>query len=66
MKTSLAVICGSALVTLGAVGGVLVQGQTQITSSGTMSMGETSTQVTPPSTPDTAAAQPAVKAGGGG
>ncbi len=64
MKTSLVLICGSALVTVGTVGSVLVGGQTQIVSSGTMSMGETTTQETPPSTPDTAVAQPAVKAGG--
>jgi hypothetical protein len=31
--------------------------------SGTMNMGSTSTVQTPPSTPDTAVAQPAVKAG---
>jgi hypothetical protein len=60
----MAVFGGSALVVMGAVGSAMVQDETQLVSSGTMSMGQTSTQVTPPSTPETAAAQPAVKAGG--
>jgi len=60
----MAVFGGSALVVLAAVGGAIVQGQTQIVSKGTMSMGQTTTLETPPSTPETAAAQPAVKAGG--
>ena len=67
MKTLVAVIGGSALVTMGAVGIAIAQGQIhtiQTVSSGTMSMGATSTMVTPPSTPGTAVAQPAVKAGG--
>ena len=67
MRTFVAVIGGSALVTMGAVGIAIAQGQaqtTQMVSSGTMNMGSTSTIVTPPSTPDTAVAQPAVKAGG--
>ncbi len=66
MKVLLAAIGGGALVSLGAVGIAIAQGQVQpaqVVSSGTMSMGQTSTQVTPPSTPDTAVAQPAVKAG---
>lgn len=66
VKMLSAVVGGSALVSLGAVGIVIAQGQTQpaqVVSSGTMSMAETSTQVTPPSTPDTAVAAPAVKAG---
>ena len=66
VKTLMAVFGGSALVALGAVGSLIVQDQPQIISSGTMSMGQTTTQVTPPSTPETAAAQPAVKAGASG
>jgi hypothetical protein len=67
VKTLLAVIGGSALVSLGAVGFVIAQGQPQspqMMSSGTMNMGQTSTVETPPPTPDTSVAEPAVKAGG--
>jgi hypothetical protein len=52
---------------MGAVSIVIAQEHaqpTQIASSGTMNMGATSTIATPPSTPDTAVAEPAVKAGG--
>ena len=66
MKTLVAVIGGSALVAMGAVTIAIAQEQTQTTqmvSSGTMSMGTTSTQETPPTTPETSVAAPAVKAG---
>ena len=59
MKTLVAVIGGSALVAMGAVTIAIAQQQgqpTQMVSSGTMSMGATSTQVTPPTTPETAVA----------
>lgn len=67
MKTLLAVIGGSAVLSLGAVGVLIGQGESQpiqLASSGTMRMAHTSTQVTPPTTPDTGVAVPAVKAGG--
>jgi hypothetical protein len=66
MKTLMAVIGGSALVVMGAMTIAFAQEQaqpTQMVSSGTMNMGSTSTIQTPPSTPDTAVARPAVKAG---
>jgi len=66
MRTLVAVIGGSALVAIGAVTVAIAQQQrqpAQTVSSGTMSMGETSTQVTPPTAPETAVASPAVKAG---
>lgn len=66
MKALLAVIGGSALVAIGALTVAITQEQAQpmhMVSSGTMSVGATSTQATPPTTPDTAMAQPAVKAG---
>ncbi|RDH79193.1 hypothetical protein DVS77_07035 [Mycolicibacterium moriokaense] len=66
MKTLIAVIGGSALVAIGAATVAIVQdhGQAaQVVSSGTMSMGGTSTQETPPATPETTVAAPAVKAG---
>ena len=66
MKKLLAVIGGSAVVALGAAAftaGHVQVGPRQVVSAGTMSMGATSTQVTPPSVPDTAVAKPAVKAG---
>ncbi len=66
MKALIALIGGSALVALGAVTIAITQEHmqpTQVVSSGTMSLGATSTQVTPPTTPDTAVATPAVKAG---
>lgn len=66
MKTVIAVIGGSALVAMGAMTIAIAQEHTQptqVVSSGTMSMGSTSTQVTPATTPETAIAKPAVKAG---
>ena len=66
MKKLLAVIGGSAVVALGAAAFAAGHGQvgpTQVVSSGTMSMGATSTQETPPTAPDTTVAEPAVKAG---
>ena len=68
MKTLFAVIGGSALIAIGAVGVAVAQQQTpaQMVGSGQMSMGATMTQTTPPTVPDTAQAVPAVKAGDGG
>jgi hypothetical protein len=66
MKSLLVVIGGSALVAMGAVTIAIAQEHTQqaqVASSGTMSMGSTSTQETPATTPATAVASPAVKAG---
>ena len=66
MKKLLAVIGGSAMVALGAAAfavGHAQVGPTQVVSSGTMSMGATSTQETPPTVPATSVAVPAVKAG---
>ncbi len=66
MKTLIAVIGGSALVAMGAMTFAITQEQTQSTqmvSSGTMNMGPTSVQETPGTTPETAVAAPAVKAG---
>ena len=66
MKTLVAVIGGSALVAMGAVTIAIAQEQTQMTqtiSSGTMSVGTTSTQETPATAPETSVAAPAVKAG---
>ena len=66
MKTLMTVIGGGALVAMGAVTIVTAQQHaqpTQMGSSGTLSMGATSTQVTPATTPETAVASPAVKAG---
>ncbi len=66
MKTLIAVIGGSALVVMGAMTIAVAQEHaqpTQMVSSGTMNMGSTSTIQTPPSTPETAVARPAVKAG---
>ena len=66
MKKLMTVIGGSALVAIAAVTIAIAQEHmqpAQVVSSGTMSVGSTSTQVTPPTTPETAFAQPAVKAG---
>ena len=66
MKKLLAVIGGSAVVALGAAAfavGHPQVGPTQMVSSGTMSMGASSTQETPPTAPATTIAVPAVKAG---
>ena len=66
VKTFVAVIGGSAVVAMGAVALAVGPEQvepTQVVSSGTMTMGATSTLVTPPTVPDTAVAKPAVKAG---
>jgi hypothetical protein len=66
LKTLIVAIGGSALVVMGAVTMAIAQEHTQpaqVASSGTMSMGATSTQETPATTPATAVAAPAVKAG---
>ena len=66
MKTLITVIGGSALVAMGALGTAIVQEHTQpavVAGSGTMSIGATSTLETPATTPATAVAAPAVKAG---
>ncbi len=66
MKKLLAVIGGSAVVALGAAAFAVGQAQvgpTQMVSSGTMTMGGSSTQETPPTAPATTIAVPAVKAG---
>jgi hypothetical protein len=66
VKTLIAVIGGSALVAIGALTAAIVQehAQTaQVASSGTMSIGSTSKQETPATTPATAVAVPAIKAG---
>ena len=66
MKTFVAVIGGSAVVAMGALAFAVGQEQvepTQIVSSSTMTMGATTTPITPPTVPDTVVAKPAVKAG---
>jgi hypothetical protein len=66
VKTLITVIGGSALVAMGAITASIVQEHTQpanVAGSGTMSIGATSTQETPATTPATAVAAPAVKAG---
>ena len=66
MKTLIAVIGGSALVAMGAMTVAIAQEHmqpAQVASSGTMSMGATSTQETPATTPATGVAVPAIKAG---
>ena len=66
MKTLISVIGGSAFIAVGALAAAIVQesAQTaQVASSGTMSIGSTSKQETPATTPATAVAVPAVKAG---
>jgi hypothetical protein len=66
VKTLITVIGGSALVAIGALTAAIVQEHTQtaqVASSDTMSIGSTSTQETPATTPATAVAVPAVKAG---
>jgi hypothetical protein len=64
VKMLAAVIGGSAVVAMGALTMTIAQEQTApavVTSSG-MTVGATSTQDTPPPTPDTAIAVPTVKA----
>jgi hypothetical protein len=66
VKALIAVIGGSALVAFGALAAAIVQEHTQtaqVASSDTMSIGSTSTQETPATTPATAVAVPAIKAG---
>lgn len=65
MKRLVAVIGGSAVVTMGVLAFTLSQPaeQTQVAGAGEMSMGATSTQVTPATTPEVAVAKPAIHAG---
>ena len=66
MRKLSVVIGASVLVAMGAVGVAIAQEHMQparVASSGTMSMGATSTQETPATTPATPVASPAVKAG---
>ena len=66
MNKLVAVIGGCAVVAFGAMTVAITQQQMQpalTVSSGEMSVGATSTQETPPTTPEIAVAQPAIHAG---